>query len=539
MCTNPIRIRNKKYSKDRSFESLEFNPINKDVDKEYLYVPCGECPECRQNAINQKAVRCYYEYLECKEHGGNTFFNTLTYNEVHVPRYCGVRCFSYRDYRLFVNRLRKLLMDKEYPVSAIREYRGKRYKVSNFKTFLACEYGEMYHRPHYHILFFCHFPIDHRTFCHYVNRCWQKGFTQFTNPFDKKYYLQTELSIVDSAKGAIQYVTKYCNKDQSFLNIVNSQPNHEFISHVVEKYKNKYKIECVDEFTGESKVIYPVIDESKIDSYKMLKNLDPMIDDLIPRSRYSDKLGIYALEKLSYEQLLKGEITMPNFKNKKTGLTIVQVPYYDRKLFYDMSADGKNAKLNAKGIEMRDLRTKHNIDYVENNIFETFYYFSSMPLDQQKKYLSAINKIHTSYNNKKEFDSFNSLISHYCLLDKSVTYTLAVYKTMYEGLNLPCVNFAKNYLAYQDTYSDIFTNLNTDQFFVNNYNLTCCQMLCDILHHLRCALGNIRFREYAKKLEQQRENKKIYDYYHNYDMYEQIHHLRQKYKEMKYEYTHF
>lgn len=92
-------------------------------------VPCGQCVGCRLERSRQWAMRCVHE---SKMHSSSCFV-TLTYNDGSLPPGGSLR---YRDYQLFMKRLRK-----NFPEDGIRFY-------------MCGEYGESTVRPHYHALLF-------------------------------------------------------------------------------------------------------------------------------------------------------------------------------------------------------------------------------------------------------------------------------------------------------------------------------------------------------------------------------------------------
>lgn len=97
-----------------------------------LSLPCGQCIGCRLERSRQWAIRCMHE---AQMHTQNCFI-TLTYDDAHLP---SDRSLHYRDFQLFIKRLRK-----RYPGRRIRYY-------------MAGEYGENFGRPHWHA---CIFGLD-------------------------------------------------------------------------------------------------------------------------------------------------------------------------------------------------------------------------------------------------------------------------------------------------------------------------------------------------------------------------------------------
>lgn len=92
-----------------------------------LTLPCGQCVGCRLERSRQWAVRCMHE---SQMHEFNSFV-TLTYNEDTIPHDFSL---NYRHFQLFMKRLRK-----DFP---------------RVRFYMCGEYGETYHRPHYHACLF-------------------------------------------------------------------------------------------------------------------------------------------------------------------------------------------------------------------------------------------------------------------------------------------------------------------------------------------------------------------------------------------------
>lgn len=93
-----------------------------------ISLPCGQCIGCRIDRAREWSVRCLHE---SKLHKFNSFV-TLTYRDEDLPP---GRSLDYRDYQLFMKRLRKSV---GIPV----------------RFFMCGEYGEKDQRPHYHALLF-------------------------------------------------------------------------------------------------------------------------------------------------------------------------------------------------------------------------------------------------------------------------------------------------------------------------------------------------------------------------------------------------
>ena len=189
MCVNKIYLHNNK---------LDFDPL---VDRLYNYIPCGFCEECLSLKRLDYQVRATAEYNHTKKLGFTSYFYTLTYNDEHLPLYCGVPCFSKRDIQLFLKRLRK-----RFASIGLR---------TDFRYFLTSEYGHEKtenFRPHYHIIFFFRNSLTPRTVFYEVEKAWQNGFVQ---PGKENNGCITDVR-------PFQYCVKYLQKDKKVDDYLNS-----------------------------------------------------------------------------------------------------------------------------------------------------------------------------------------------------------------------------------------------------------------------------------------------------------------------------
>ena len=176
----------------------------------------------RRQKIEGYETRLYYQFLWCRDIGGQTFFYTLTYNDKAVPHLHGMNVFDYNDLRdLLTGGFRKMLLRKYGTV---------------FKYFIGAELGDgkgsrgFHNNPHYHILFFLEdaknkkYPYKKITpveFRHLVRVYWQ-GFDEFYDGW--KSYNQAKYGIAREGDNcglvsdfrACMYVAKYVCKDAKF-----------------------------------------------------------------------------------------------------------------------------------------------------------------------------------------------------------------------------------------------------------------------------------------------------------------------------------
>lgn len=187
MCTSPITI----YNNSRYVNLTSF-----DVKRT---VPCGHCWQCQMAKQSEYAIRSYYEWQHSKSVGSFAYWDTLTYNDGHLPNVFGVPCFRRKDIQDFMKRLRYDLDDK--------------FKLSKdaFRYLAIGEYGGKNGRPHYHVIFFCKFPEEVCSVTQFHNlvvqnwRPWN-GNTDF-------YHGRDPESLKIKSNAGLQYVTKYLYKD--------------------------------------------------------------------------------------------------------------------------------------------------------------------------------------------------------------------------------------------------------------------------------------------------------------------------------------
>nr|QJB20886.1 MAG: replication initiator protein [Microvirus sp.] len=108
----------------------------KERSREYapFQLPCGKCIDCRLEYARSWAIRCVHE---AQMHEKNSFI-TLTYDDEYLPK---DRKLDYRDFQLFMKRLRKL---QDEPIG----------------VFVTGEYGDKTKRPHWHACLFGWSPSD-------------------------------------------------------------------------------------------------------------------------------------------------------------------------------------------------------------------------------------------------------------------------------------------------------------------------------------------------------------------------------------------
>lgn len=360
-CFHPITVKNPAKVKNRVY------------DKSTLEVPCGHCIGCKNDKRLGFFIRLYYEMKYCIDNDGFALYETLTYNNEHLPVILkasglndgkGIPCFSISRVQKYLKRIRKKLKDLGYNIQ--------------FKYFLSMEYGCRLHRPHYHILFFVPTPLISRfRFKKIVEELWiENGFVKAGS---------SNFGFVNGT-GALQYCAKYVCKDiyeDTYLNKL-----------------EKKLLSC----------------GFKKDDFK----------DIYPKTLLSQGLGIYALEydkNNDFKTFLNGDIRI---EMKKDIIKAFKLPlYYERKLFFDVHYryfdDSSNSYfsvskladvpygvdyspiyvLNDLGLEMRDKRIEKRVDAVTN----VYRIVTCVPEDTSILY-KLNNKFKTNYKTLVQFQDF-------------------------------------------------------------------------------------------------------------------------------------
>jgi len=145
-----------------------------------LSLPCGQCYGCRLERSRQWAMRCMHEASAFDVNA----FVTLTYDDAHLPSDGSLR---YRDYQLFMKRLRKVFAPRQ-----ARFYMGG-------------EYGSETFRPHYHA---CLFNVDFADKVPFKKT--GSGMMIYTSSILEQLWPFGLSSIGDVTFESAAYVARYC-----------------------------------------------------------------------------------------------------------------------------------------------------------------------------------------------------------------------------------------------------------------------------------------------------------------------------------------
>lgn len=152
--------------------------VSNGTRQKYIKIPCGQCIGCRIDKLKMWTARCEYEAKK-----GQNSFVTLTIDDLHLN-------FKENASRATLDRSElKKFFDRVY-----KAYEVKYKKKPDYKYFASAEYGGIFLRPHYHVLFFgLDFKIDQDI----IKASWKYGNVDF-KPL---------------LRGGIRYVVDYFTKE--------------------------------------------------------------------------------------------------------------------------------------------------------------------------------------------------------------------------------------------------------------------------------------------------------------------------------------
>lgn len=347
-CLNPISIIN-----PSKYISLSFK------DRYLLQVPCGSCAECQKMVSNQWNYRTYYEFADCISNGGFVYYDTLSYDNKHLPHIkelipdsdFNYSCFRKKDITDFLKRIRinverkhfvklRYFLSTEYGHDKLyRDYRGRVRRGTN--------------RPHYHVLFFVYGTIDPLDFSRAVSSAWSYGMTDGIPYKTLSYVLSHNVIATNTLENVLRtanYITKYVQKSCEFKETIEKR-----IIKVMNHFAKKFA-----ETGKEDKWL------SSPAAARIRRKLNSMVNQFHRQSLY---YGVSALSEIDIAKLFEdGYLVMPHYKNVKVKVAIPT--YYKRKLFYRLlEIDGqKTWQLNDLGVQYKKYRDKKLFDNLTSRL---------------------------------------------------------------------------------------------------------------------------------------------------------------------------
>lgn len=327
----------------------------------YLTVPCGYCEECRNQQRADWFVRCFYEW---QSNGMDTFFYTLTFANEYLPTFEGVPIFSKRLIQLFLKRLRKRL--DSFGIKL-------RYIVTS-------EYGEKYHRPHHHALFFLSSQMSAFQFYRLVEDAWQYGFVKYGD----------NLGRVSSSAG-IRYVTKYITKDYANIDLYFPRLVRKVYmryTRLLDYIRQRWHLNCpaslsVD-FDNCRLLVIPFYKVHELDvdkdmeiAMKVCNKARSVMANSMPFHLQSTKLGWSLQSTLTHDDLVRGFM----YVNSNGNVQKFRIPRcYVRAFWYDVVENEVDGKKNR--FVINDLGKKGYLQRLEMSVTDAVLKFQSILLNR-------------------------------------------------------------------------------------------------------------------------------------------------------------
>lgn len=345
---------------------IRYRRIGLSYQPEYISINCGYCEQCSNQKRDEYTLRTYYEALECFSNDGFIFYDTLTYNESHVPKFYHfdkilnknkmLYAFSNEHIKYFFKRLRRKLfleLCKFHHVTTRSQF-AQNVLQNNVKGklryILVSEYGddERYtHHSHYHVMFYCSIPnVDNILLKKCINFAWRNIFDLIPDSctFGQKsmYYQYGKDYDPNLDFGSTDTIgSKLSNYSKLHHNTIDKyQKNHLGVYGYISKYmvKDSFRIEYLLKLFQVNKI-------SELPS------------EIRPFHRQSLGYGRYLLELIDIDPNIHftEEYVILKDLHNPTGQRTVKLPqYYIRKSFYDTIKDFDGSiqfVLNDKGIE--------------------------------------------------------------------------------------------------------------------------------------------------------------------------------------------
>jgi len=227
-CFHPLRGYYSKYVNPTGKRSIVFSI--RESEGQQVELACGQCIGCRLERSRNWAIRCVHE---SKLYENNCFI-TLTYDAQHLPK---SRSLQKSHFQKFMKRLRK------------------KYSPTKIRFFHCGEYGEKFHRPHYHACLFNHDFPDKK---HWKTQNNQKYYTSDSlNSLWGQGFTTIGAVTFESAAYVARYITKkvtghqapehYQDIDEETGEVFDIQPEYVTMSrrpgigkHYYEKHKKDW-----------------------------------------------------------------------------------------------------------------------------------------------------------------------------------------------------------------------------------------------------------------------------------------------------------
>ena len=293
------------------------------------FVPCGVCADCRTSIKSQWMFRLRVELEALCKNGWKIGFFTLTYKDESLPyiprdlfksEYKKIACFSKDDIREFMTHLKKWLL-RTYGCKRLKNKDGS-FTDMRARWFIAGEFGELRHRPHYHGLICFPPSVDPLALHRKIKELWYNSESPdkkncptlkgFVGPFDFNGDCHDGKAfkpfICESVKAGCAYASKYVCKDLAYL---------DFISGCDFWRKRNLYIHDIDIVRYKAPEFHPVtfeledlVDDVRLERHLCEKFKDRpfkvlRLSDCLPFHMQSRSLGLSFLSGLTDQQKLE------------------------------------------------------------------------------------------------------------------------------------------------------------------------------------------------------------------------------------------
>lgn len=300
-----------------------------------IVASCGQCDECQMVSRNEWFFRNYAEWKYTKEHGGKTFFLTLTYAEEELPYYfqryncmdqdgticeklTSFPCFSLEDIQVFIMKMRK--------------YAQRRFgSDTRIRYMVFPEYGSKTKRPHYHVFFYVNKQLSNFQFFQLVDGYDNDAIRRkaWRWPKDKLFFKTKKHPYGYRLRGAwTKGLIIVSKKSKGGMN-VNTEKSIKYASKYAVKDINYYKLPVIEEFLS-------CVKDSRLHDDVTRRKILSSFDRVTCKHRQSTKLGyIWLMRQVLNDpkHTLQYGFTLDIDCNRTSATSYFLPQYYKRKLF--------------------------------------------------------------------------------------------------------------------------------------------------------------------------------------------------------------
>lgn len=302
---------------------------------------------------NEHYLRSYWQVRVTHDQDGYVLFDTLTYDEQHVPHASDFfscvpkdkdfTCFNPEHYKAFMDKLKKRLERRGYDVRHNMAYDYvTEYGTSDTYVDPCGRVHKGTHRPHYHILLYVvgENKPSPAVLSDIISDCWTYGRTDGIRYRDRAYFNHNvfwKSCGQFRMNGLTMYISKYITKDSDFQSVLDSRckaiipsqmENKSLVAEITKKFNERFKSKKWFE--------KPAIKQEKL-RYFIENEVSKYVRNRIDQfHRHSLHFGMYGIQGQNLDlQLIMKDGTM-RIPDKEKVYRFIPIPmYYARKLFYE------------------------------------------------------------------------------------------------------------------------------------------------------------------------------------------------------------